>query len=84
MLFSQQKVTMVEPTRALRGRDHSVLARSKSSNRPIRMNRRAPPSSAQSTITMRVNCALGGHGATLTCQSSPVARGLRRGCHGSR
>ena len=26
MLFSQQKVTMVEPTRALRGRDHSVLA----------------------------------------------------------
>src|SRR6478609_10535396 len=26
MLFSQQKVTMVEPTRALKGRDHSVLA----------------------------------------------------------
>ena len=25
MLFSRQKVTMVEPDRALRGRDHSVL-----------------------------------------------------------
>ena len=26
MFFTQQKVTMVEPERALRGRDHSVLA----------------------------------------------------------